>query len=182
MTLDQKSAKSGNRTKNEQIRKGAETMKKAELIYTGGGIYLAIKPLTDTTYAVVSNDFNGCISVYDSTNEDYEYACQNMIESYSEADLLTLAPQNNYINNSHFQELLDTYYKLFELLENEEEAFKADFVDSLERLKDDFLSLAELWETKFDGADPRLTANYPFDKSFDEVAIDVVNWLDSVRG
>ena len=54
---------------------------KAEVIYTGGGIWISAKHISDHVYAVVDNDFDECITYYDDREENEKYACQNMVES-----------------------------------------------------------------------------------------------------
>lgn len=54
-----------------------------KVIYTGGGIWLAVTKADayDHVYAVVDNDFDDCITFYDDRGDDYEYACQQMVDS-----------------------------------------------------------------------------------------------------
>lgn len=54
-----------------------------KVIYTGGGIWLALTKVDayDHVYAVVDNDFDECITFYDDRGDDYEYACQQMVDS-----------------------------------------------------------------------------------------------------
>ena len=54
-----------------------------EVVYTGGNIWLAITKVDayDHVYAVVENDFDECITFYDDRGDDYDYACQQMIDS-----------------------------------------------------------------------------------------------------
>ena len=50
-----------------------------EVVYTGGGIYLAVTQIGDT-WAVVTNDFSTCISYYEYL-PDLDRALENMIDS-----------------------------------------------------------------------------------------------------
>lgn len=64
-----------------------------EVIYTGGGIWLACKNLDANRYAVVGDDFEEGIAIYDRRGEtpykDDEWACQNMVECYGESEIPT---------------------------------------------------------------------------------------------
>lgn len=62
-----------------------------EVIYTGGGIWLACKNLDANLYAVVGDDFEEGIAIYDRRGEtpfkDDEWPCQNMVECYGESEI-----------------------------------------------------------------------------------------------
>ncbi len=64
-----------------------------EVIYTGGGIWLACKNLDANLYAVVGDDFEEGIAIYDRRGEtpfkDDEWPCQNMVECYEESEIPT---------------------------------------------------------------------------------------------
>lgn len=53
---------------------------KAEVFYTGGGIWIAEMDLQNGTYAVVDSDFNECLSIYNYT-DDEQYMPEDMIFS-----------------------------------------------------------------------------------------------------
>lgn len=53
---------------------------KAEVFYTGGGIWLAEMDLQNGTYAVVDSDYHNCLSVYNYT-DDEPYLPEDMIFS-----------------------------------------------------------------------------------------------------
>lgn len=53
---------------------------KAEVFYTGGGIWIAEMDLGNGTYAVVDSDYNECLSVYNLT-DDEPYLPEDMIFS-----------------------------------------------------------------------------------------------------
>ena len=44
---------------------------KAEVFYTGGGIWLAEKDLGNGTYAVVDSEYHDCLSIYKEAEERY---------------------------------------------------------------------------------------------------------------
>lgn len=57
-------------------------MKKPEVFYTGGGIWLAELDLQNGTYAVVDSDYHDCLSVYNYPEEGEEqYMPEDMIFS-----------------------------------------------------------------------------------------------------
>lgn len=62
-----------------------------EVIYTGGGIWLACKNLDENRYAIVGDDFEEGIAIYDRREEDSwggdEWPCQNMVECYGESEM-----------------------------------------------------------------------------------------------
>jgi len=62
-----------------------------EVIYTGGGIWLACKNLDTNHYAIVGDDFEEGIAIYDRRGEtpykDDEWPCQNMVECYTDDEL-----------------------------------------------------------------------------------------------
>ena len=53
---------------------------KAEVFYTGGGIWLAEMNLQNGTYAVVDSDYPECLSIYNYTDEE-SYLPEDMIFS-----------------------------------------------------------------------------------------------------
>ena len=53
---------------------------KAEVFYTGGGIWLAEMNLQNGTYAVVDSDYPECLSIYNLT-DDEPYMPEDMIFS-----------------------------------------------------------------------------------------------------
>lgn len=53
---------------------------KAEVFYTGGGIWLAEMDLQNGTYAVVDSDYPECLSIYNYT-DDEPYLPEDMIFS-----------------------------------------------------------------------------------------------------
>lgn len=53
---------------------------KAEVFYTGGGIWLAEMDLKNGTYAVVDSDYHDCLSIYNYT-DDEQYMPEDMIFS-----------------------------------------------------------------------------------------------------
>lgn len=53
---------------------------KAEVFYTGGGIWLAEMDLQNGTYAVVDSDYPECLSIYNLT-DDEPYMPEDMIFS-----------------------------------------------------------------------------------------------------
>lgn len=53
---------------------------KAEVFYTGGGIWLAEMNLQNGTYAVVDSDYPECLSIYNYT-DDEPYLPEDMIFS-----------------------------------------------------------------------------------------------------
>lgn len=55
---------------------------KAEVFYTGGGIWLAEMDLQNGTYAVVDSDYHDCLSIYNLT-DDEPYMPEDMIFSKS---------------------------------------------------------------------------------------------------
>ena len=54
-----------------------------KVMYTGGGIWLAVMRVEADphVYAVVDNDWCDCITFYDDRGDDYEFACQQMLDS-----------------------------------------------------------------------------------------------------
>ncbi len=62
-----------------------------EVIYTGGGIWLACKNLDENRYAIVGDDFEEGIAIYDRRDEESykgdEWPCQNMVECYGESEM-----------------------------------------------------------------------------------------------
>ena len=62
-----------------------------EVIYTGGGIWLACKNLDINRYAIVGDDFEEGIAIYDRRDENPykgdEWPCQNMVECYGESEM-----------------------------------------------------------------------------------------------
>lgn len=64
---------------------------KVEVIYTGGGIWLACKDISETLYAVVGNDDDDYLNIYDRRGEtpydNERWCCQNLVESLEADDL-----------------------------------------------------------------------------------------------
>lgn len=60
-----------------------------QVIYTGGGIWLAIKRLESDphVYAVVDDEWENCVTYYDDRGDDYEFACQQMVDSRSDDEM-----------------------------------------------------------------------------------------------
>ena len=54
---------------------------KAEVFYTGGGIWLAEMNLQNGTYAVVDSDYPECLSIYNYTDDEEQYLPEDMIFS-----------------------------------------------------------------------------------------------------
>ena len=62
-----------------------------EVIYTGGGIWLACKDINEDIYAVVGNDDDDYLNIYDRRGEtpydNERWCCQNLVESLEADDL-----------------------------------------------------------------------------------------------
>lgn len=66
-----------------------ETSRSIEVIYTGGGIWLACCYVSEHVYAVYSKECPDCLSLYDHRAEDpdMDYPCQNWIGDKETADM-----------------------------------------------------------------------------------------------
>lgn len=62
---------------------------KPEVIYTGGGIWLAVKRMENDPhiYAVVDDFWENCVTYYDDRYDDYEFACQQMVDSRADDEM-----------------------------------------------------------------------------------------------
>lgn len=80
-------------------------MKKPEVFYTGGGIWLAELDLQNGTYAVVDSDYHECLSIYRYSEDGEQYMPEDMIfsEDVKSLDL----------------EQMKIYNKLYEALKKE---------------------------------------------------------------
>lgn len=62
-------------------------MKKVEVFYTGGGIWLSEMDLGNGTYAVVDSEYNDCLSIYKEAEEKYMPEDMILSEGVAKLDL-----------------------------------------------------------------------------------------------
>jgi len=75
-----------------------------------------------------------------------------------------------------------------ELKENEFPSMKVEIekdririVKEIKKLKDQFLKISDEWSNLLNENFMNNSNDYPFDKSFDEIPLEIENWLESIE-